>query len=72
LIGRGTTAAPTTLRDWLNRRSSPAGVTAGRISGWLTNPVEALDDQKPIALIARGNCVRVSCLISTIEDPGAV
>ncbi|MGH2744623.1 MAG: hypothetical protein ACRDN8_19505 [Thermoleophilaceae bacterium] len=91
LIARATGAAPTTVRDWLNRRSSPTGTRAERISElsaiterlqrvigadyipvWLTKPVEALDDEKPIDLIARGDYLRVARLISSIEDPGAV
>lgn len=39
---------------------------------WLTKPVEALDNEKPIDLIARGDYLRVARLISSIEDPGAV
>jgi transcriptional regulator with XRE-family HTH domain len=39
---------------------------------WLTKPVEALDDEKPVDLIARGDYLRVARLISSIEDPGAV
>ena len=39
---------------------------------WLTKPVEALDEEKPIDLIARGDYLRVARLISSIEDPGAV
>ena len=38
---------------------------------WLTKPVEALDDEKPIDLIARGEYLRVARVISGIEDPGA-
>jgi transcriptional regulator with XRE-family HTH domain len=91
LIARATGAAPTTVRDWLNRRSSPTGTRAERISElsaiterlqrvigadyipvWLTKPVEALDDEKPVDLIARGDYLQVARLISSIEDPGAV
>jgi len=88
LIARATDAAPRVVHDWLNRRSSPTGVTAERISElvplaerlqpivgtdgvsrWLGTPVAALDHQKPIDVIAGGDCLRVSRLISTIEDP---
>jgi len=33
--------------------------------------VEALDDDKPVDLIARGEYRRVARLISELEDPGA-
>ncbi len=38
---------------------------------WLTRPVEALGDDKPIDLIARGRYRSVTRLISGLEDPGA-
>jgi len=38
---------------------------------WLTKPVEALDNEKPIELIARGDYVRVARLVSSLEEPGA-
>jgi hypothetical protein len=38
---------------------------------WLTKPLEALDDEKPIELIARGDYVRVARLVSSLEEPGA-
>ena len=38
---------------------------------WLTKPIEALDDEKPVELIARGEYRRVARLISELEDPGA-
>ncbi len=38
---------------------------------WLTKPAEALDDEKPIELIARGEYQRVARLVSHLEDPGA-
>jgi hypothetical protein len=91
LIARATGAARTTVRDWLNLRTSPTGTRADRIAElsaiterlqrvmrpdyipvWLTKPVEGLDDEKPIDLIARGEYLRVARLISSIEDPGAV
>jgi hypothetical protein len=37
---------------------------------WLQRPVLALDDAKPIELIARGEYQRVARLISEIEYPG--
>ncbi len=39
---------------------------------WLTKPLEALDEEKPIDLIARGEYRRVAALVSELEDPGAV
>lgn len=38
---------------------------------WLAKPIEALDDEKPIDLIARGEYRRVARIISELEDPGA-
>lgn len=91
LIARATGAAPTTVRDWLNVRTSPTGTRADRIAElsaivdrlprvieaghvplWLTKPIEALDDETPVDLIARGDYLRVARLVSSIEDPGAV
>ena len=39
---------------------------------WMTKPVEALDDEKPIDLIRRGDYRRVAALIGELEDPGAI
>jgi hypothetical protein len=90
LVSRGTGAAPSTVRDWFARRSSPSGARAERlvelsaivdrlprvmdpdyIPVWLTRPIEALDDEKPIDLLGRGEYRRVARLISALEDPGA-
>lgn len=38
---------------------------------WLSKPVEVLDDEKPIELIARGEYRRVLGAVSAIEHPGA-
>lgn len=38
---------------------------------WLTKPLKALDDKKPIELIARGDYLRVARLVSSLEQPGA-
>ncbi|MEA2392645.1 MAG: hypothetical protein QOJ82_536 [Solirubrobacteraceae bacterium] len=38
---------------------------------WLAKPIEALDDEKPIDVIARGEYRRVARIISELEDPGA-
>jgi uncharacterized protein (DUF2384 family) len=39
---------------------------------WMSKPIEALDDEKPVDLIARGEYRRVASLISELEDPRAV
>ena len=39
---------------------------------WMTKPIEALDEEKPIDLIRRGEYRRLAALISELEDPGAV
>jgi transcriptional regulator with XRE-family HTH domain len=38
---------------------------------WLRKPVPALDDDKPLDVIAAGGYRRVAELISGLEDPGA-
>ncbi|HWG08388.1 MAG TPA: hypothetical protein VN672_05210 [Solirubrobacteraceae bacterium] len=89
-IARATGAAPSTVREWLARRSAPSGVRAERLAElsslverlarvirptyipvWLSKPVPALDDDKPIDRIATGDYRSVARLISGIEDPGA-
>jgi uncharacterized protein (DUF2384 family) len=90
-IGRAVGAAPSTVRDWFARRTSPTGQRAERVAElaeivdrltrvmdpeyipvWLSRPIEALDDQKPIELIARGRARRVARVVSELESPGAV
>lgn len=39
---------------------------------WLSKPIEALGDAKPLDLIAAGEYKRVARVVSEIEDPGAV
>jgi hypothetical protein len=39
---------------------------------WLTKPVAALGDDKPIDLIKRGRYRAVAGVVSSLEDPGAV
>ena len=39
---------------------------------WLRKPIPALDDDKPLDVIAAGQYRRVAELISGLEDPGAV
>ncbi len=39
---------------------------------WLKTPVRALDDEKPIDLIAGGEYRRVSKLVAALEDPPAM
>ena len=37
---------------------------------WMSKPIEALDDEKPVDLIRRGEYRRVAALISGLEGPG--
>jgi transcriptional regulator with XRE-family HTH domain len=39
---------------------------------WLSKPIEALNEKKPLDLIAGGDYRRLAEVISSIEDPGAV
>ena len=39
---------------------------------WLSKPIEALDDEKPLELIARGDFREVAALVRSLEHPGAV
>lgn len=39
---------------------------------WLSKPIEALNESKPLDLIASGHFRRLAEVISGIEDPGAV
>ena len=39
---------------------------------WLAKPIEALDDEKPLDLIGRGEYRRVARVVSELEDPGSV
>jgi uncharacterized protein (DUF2384 family) len=90
-IGTAVGAAPSTVRDWFARRSSPSGRRAERVAElaeivdrltrvmdaeyipvWLSRPIEALDDRKPLELIARGQARRVAQVVSQLESPGAV
>ncbi len=89
VIAAATGAKPSTVRDWLNGRSSPTGsraarlielsamtdrlarvMDAGYISVWLSRPLEVLDDDKPVELLARGEYRRVAQLIAELEYPG--
>jgi hypothetical protein len=89
-IGRAVGAAPSTVRDWFAKRSSPTGTRAERVAElaeivdrlgrvmepdyipvWLSKPIEALDDRKPLELIARGDARRVARVVSGLESPGA-
>jgi transcriptional regulator with XRE-family HTH domain len=38
---------------------------------WMTKPIEALDDEKPIDVLARGEYRRVAAVVRTLEHPGA-
>jgi transcriptional regulator with XRE-family HTH domain len=46
-------------------------VDADYIPVWMTKPVEALDDEKPIDLLARGEYRRVAAVVRALEHPGA-
>jgi uncharacterized protein (DUF2384 family) len=90
-IARAVGAAPSTVRDWFARRSSPTGKRAERVAElaeivdrlarviapdyipvWLSRPIEALEDRKPLDVIARGGARRVARVVSELESPGAV
>src|SRR5215207_9644334 len=79
-LGRATGAARSTSRAWLNGSRSPTGERAERlverlerlmepdyIGIWLRKPVPALDEEKPLDLIARGEYRRVARLVSELE-----
>jgi hypothetical protein len=89
VIAAATGAQPSTVRDWLNGRSTPTGDRAERlielaemtdrlarvmdpdyIAIWLIRPLQALDDDKPVQLLARGDYRRVAQLIAELEYPG--
>jgi hypothetical protein len=53
------------MTDRLRRVMDPAYIPV-----WLTRPIEALDDDKPVELLARGDYRRVAKLISELEYPG--
>jgi hypothetical protein len=44
---------------------------AGYIAVWMTKPIEALDDHRPLDLVAKGQARRVAQLVSALEDPVA-
>lgn len=90
LIGRATGADETTVRNWINDRSSPTGARAERLAElsalverlvrvmapayvglWLLKPLAALDEDKPIDVIAAGRYRDVARLISALESPAA-
>ena len=43
---------------------------ADYIPVWLNRPIEALDDEKPVEVLARGEYRRVAELIAQLEYPG--
>lgn len=55
--------AASTIVERLARLMDPA-----YIGVWLRKPVPALDDERPIDLIARGESARVERLISALEE----
>jgi uncharacterized protein (DUF2384 family) len=46
-------------------------IDAEYIPVWMTKPIEALDDEKPIDLVARGEYRRVAAVVRGLEHPGA-
>lgn len=38
---------------------------------WMNKPIEALDDEKPLEMVARGEYRRVARLVSALEEPVA-
>ena len=53
--------------DRLTRIVDPAYIPV-----WMSKPIEALDDRKPLHLIGRGRARQVARVISALESPGAV
>jgi len=45
---------------------------ADYIAPWLREPIAALDDERPLDLIGRGDYRAVAAAISSLEDPPAV
>jgi hypothetical protein len=60
-------AEPASIVERLERVMRPE-----YIPFWLSKPMEALADEKPVELIRRGKYRLVAALISELEDPGAV
>ncbi len=52
--------------DRLQRVIDPAYIPV-----WMTKPIEALDNRRPLDLIAAGKARRVAQLVSSLEDPVA-
>ena len=46
-------------------------IDADYIPVWMTKPIEALDDEKPIDVLARGEYRRVAAVVRGLEHPGA-
>lgn len=53
------------MADRLTRVTDPEYIPI-----WLNRPIEALDDDKPVELLARGDYRRVAQLIAELEYPG--
>ena len=47
-------------------------IRAEHIPVWMTTPLEALDGERPIDVMARGDDRRIARLISNLEEPGAI
>jgi len=61
--GRADGQALSATIERLTRLMEPSNVAV-----WLHKSVPALDDEKPIDLIARGEYMRVASLISALEE----
>jgi uncharacterized protein (DUF2384 family) len=55
------------LTDRLGRVVAPRYIAV-----WLKRPIPALDDEKPLDLIARGDYRKVAKIISALEQPPAM
>jgi hypothetical protein len=55
------------LRERLARVSR-----AGCIDDWLWAPIDALDGERPIDALRRGDRFGIARVVSGLEDPGAV
>jgi len=46
-------------------------IEADYIPVWMTKPIEALDDEKPIDVLGRGEYRRVAAVVRALEQTGA-
>jgi hypothetical protein len=57
------------LGAMVDRLAASCKPTSSR--SWLTRPIEALDDEKPVEVLARGNDRRIAKLITELEYPAS-